>query len=166
MYKKILIGCICFFIIGCPKKPVKIEETKIKPTVEEPSTTEEPSVRREDWQQIPELITIYFDFDKYDIREDQRANLQKNAEFLKDRPEYEILIEGNCDERGTTEYNLALGQKRGQSVRDYLINLGISGGRIATISFGEEKPVCFEANEECWQKNRRCDFKVRSRLVE
>ena len=106
------------------------------------------------------LKEIYFDFDRYDLRADARAILKSNAEWLKGNPSVRIEIEGHCDERGTNEYNLALGAKRAQAAKDYLASLGIAVNRLSTISYGEEVPVCKEHNEECWQKNRRDRFVI------
>ena len=106
------------------------------------------------------LKDIYFDFDRYDLKPDARATLKANADWLKANPSARAEIEGHCDERGTNEYNLALGAKRAQAARDYLITLGIAKGRLSTKSYGEELPVCKEQNEGCWQKNRRDRFVV------
>ena len=106
------------------------------------------------------LKDIYFDFDRYDLKPDARATLKANADWLKANPSVRTEIEGHCDERGTNEYNLALGAKRAQAARDYLITLGIAKGRISTKSYGEELPVCKEQNEGCWQKNRHDRFVV------
>ncbi len=104
------------------------------------------------------LQTIHFDFDRSFIRDDARAVMKANADWLKAHPKVRVRIEGNCDERGTKEYNQALGQRRAASAKKYLTDLGISAKRISLISYGKEKPACSEANEECWQKNRRDDF--------
>ena len=101
------------------------------------------------------LKDIHFDFDKYDLRADARDVLKANAAWLKANGSARVEIEGHCDERGTNEYNLALGAKRAQAAKDYLASLGISKDRLSTISYGEELPVCKEQNEGCWQKNRR-----------
>lgn len=101
------------------------------------------------------LKDIYFDFDRYDLRADARETLKGNAGWLRANPATRIEIEGHCDERGTNEYNLALGARRAQSVKDYLVTLGISADRLSTISYGEELPVCREQTEGCWQQNRR-----------
>jgi len=101
---------------------------------------------------------IYFDYDKADIRADQQAPLQANAQFLQQHPNIHITIEGHCDERGSTEYNLALGTNRADTVKNALVQAGVSGDRIKTISFGKEKPFCTEANDTCWQQNRRGHF--------
>jgi len=106
------------------------------------------------------LKEIYFAFDKHDLSTDARATLQGNSVWLKKNPAARIEIEGHCDERGTSEYNLALGAKRAQAAKDYLVTLGIPASRISTISYGEETPVCREHNESCWQKNRRDRFVV------
>jgi len=106
------------------------------------------------------LKEIYFDFDRYQLRPDARETLQANAAWLKANPAARVQIEGHADERGTNEYNLALGAKRAQTTKDYLATLGISSGRLSTISYGEEVPVCRERNEECWQRNRRARFVI------
>jgi peptidoglycan-associated lipoprotein len=106
------------------------------------------------------LDPIYFDFDKYNIKPEFRDVLKKNAEWLKANKGYKVRIEGNCDERGTDEYNMALGQRRADAAAKFLMNLGIAKDRIGTISYGKEKPICMEHNEACWSKNRRDDFAV------
>ena len=103
---------------------------------------------------------VFFDFDRYDLRADARQVLKANADWLKKNPSARIEIEGHCDERGTSEYNLALGAKRAQSAKDYLATLGIAGDRLSTISYGEEIPVCKQANEDCWRQNRRARFVI------
>jgi len=98
---------------------------------------------------------VFFDFDRYDIKDEGRATLQRQAAWLKKYPSVSVQIEGHCDERGTREYNLALGSRRATAAKDYLISLGVEAGRITTISYGKEKPVCVESNESCWAQNRR-----------
>jgi len=100
----------------------------------------------------------YFDYDKADIRPDTRAALSKTADFLKSNPRFKATIEGHCDERGSTEYNLALGVRRANAVKEYIVSLGVSADRLSTVSFGKEKPFCMESNEACWQQNRRGHF--------
>jgi OOP family OmpA-OmpF porin len=110
---------------------------------------------------IPEkLETIYFDFDKYNIKPEFKVILKRNAEWLTTNKTYNIRIEGNCDERGTNEYNIALGQRRADAAARYLGTLGVDAKRIKTISYGEERPVCMEHNEACWLKNRNATFMV------
>jgi peptidoglycan-associated lipoprotein len=101
---------------------------------------------------------IYFDYDKSDVRGDQQASIQADAQFLSQHSNVNFIIEGHCDERGSTEYNLALGDQRAGAVKSALTALGISAGRIKTISYGKEKPFCTESNEACWQQNRRGHF--------
>ncbi len=104
------------------------------------------------------LKEIYFEFDSYSLSTDARATLKNNAEWLKTNPAARVELEGHCDERGTSEYNLALGAKRAQVAKEYLITLGIPVSRLSTTSYGEEIPVCRDQNEDCWQKNRRDRF--------
>jgi peptidoglycan-associated lipoprotein len=101
---------------------------------------------------------IYFDYDQYDIRADAQPVLQTVASWLLKNMPAKILVEGHCDDRGTNEYNLALGDRRAKAVRDYLVALGIASSRIETISYGEEEPLCTAQTEECWTKNRRAHF--------
>jgi len=112
---------------------------------------------------IPELKPIYFDFDKYDIRPADAKVLDANAAWLKSNAQQLVLIEGHCDERGTNEYNLALGERRAKSTMNYLVSQGVQASRITIISYGEERPVCAQHNEECWSKNRRAQFLVKPR---
>jgi len=105
-----------------------------------------------------EVRDAYFDLDKADIRPDARQALEKTASFLKGYPNQKVNIEGHCDERGSTEYNLALGDRRANAVKQYLVNLGIPAANLNTVSYGKEKPFCSESNETCWQQNRRGHF--------
>lgn len=141
-----------------PEQPtVTNTETPEEPTTNEPAVNEPPEIQP---IQNSDFQTVYFDFDKSNIRPDAAKALQHNAEVLKQYPDAVVLIEGNCDERGTVEYNLALGERRASSCKDYLENLGVKGSRLQTISYGKERPVALGHNEEAWQLNRRCDFKV------
>src|SRR5579859_1020836 len=107
---------------------------------------------------LKEVRDAYFDFNKADVRADAREALAKTAEFLRNNPGIRVTVEGHCDERGSTEYNLALGDRRAGAVKQYLVSLGISADRISTVSFGKEKPFCSQSNESCWQQNRRGHF--------
>ena len=109
------------------------------------------------------LKDIYFDYDKYEIRREDEEILRENAAFLKKNPKMKIQIEGHCDERGTAEYNLALGERRANSTKKYLVSLGITSDRISTISYGEERPLDPRNNEEAWAKNRRAHIVVLSK---
>ena len=105
-----------------------------------------------------EVRDAYFDYDKADIRPDARGALSTTADFLKKYPSIRATIEGHCDERGSTEYNLDLGDRRASAVKQYLVSLGVSADRLTIVSFGKEKPFCHESNESCWQQNRRGHF--------
>jgi peptidoglycan-associated lipoprotein len=104
---------------------------------------------------------VYFDYDKSDIRGDQQASVQTDAAFLGQHSSVNLTIEGHCDERGSTEYNIALGDKRANAVKSALVAAGVSASRVNTVSFGKEKPFCSESNEACWQQNRRGHFAYR-----
>lgn len=107
---------------------------------------------------VPGLEDAYFDFDKYNIRPDAKSALEADAKQLKASPKMKVKIEGHCDERGTAEYNLALGERRAQSAKRFMTALGINSSRISTISYGKERQICTEATEDCYQKNRRVHF--------
>jgi peptidoglycan-associated lipoprotein len=104
---------------------------------------------------------IHFDFDKYDLKPKAMMILDEKAAYLREHPEVRVLIEGHCDERGTNEYNLALGDRRANSAKNYLVRSGVAESRITTISYGEEQPLCMEHTESCWWKNRRDQFQIR-----
>lgn len=158
------LGILGLSLTGCPpKSQVKKDETKEdaqKPT----PPVEEPSLRGKDYKEVPDLSAIYFDLDQSTLRADARDVLQKNYQVLQKHTDWEVLVEGHCDERGTTEYNLGLGQRRAASARTYYMSLGLDGHRVATISYGKENPICSDHNEDCWSKNRRGVSKVRSNL--
>ena len=101
---------------------------------------------------------VYFDYDSYEIRPDAQSAIAGDAQFLQQHPNISFTVEGHCDERGSTEYNLALGDNRANAVKTALTQAGVSADRIKTISFGKEKPFCTESNEQCWQQNRRGHF--------
>jgi peptidoglycan-associated lipoprotein len=109
-----------------------------------------------------ELRTIHFDFDKSDIRPGDAAILDANARWLAANPKHVVMIEGHCDERGTNEYNLALGERRARATMSYLVARGVQASRLTTISYGEERPLCTEKNERCWSRNRRAQFLVKA----
>jgi len=172
----ILILCLGLIMIGCPKKPVVREEPSAKK--EEAAKIEAERMAKERESKAKEefekslvakrtpgiegevfesslLKDNHFDFDKYDIRPKDVAILRENAALLKKYPKVKIQIEGHCDERGTVEYNLALGERRATSTKNYLVSLGISADRLSTISYGKERPLDPGHNEEAWTKNRR-----------
>jgi peptidoglycan-associated lipoprotein len=106
------------------------------------------------------LDDVYFDLDKSEIREDAKGRLQKDADWMKKWTTTQMSVEGHCDSRGSAEYNLALGSRRANAVKEYLTNLGVSGGRLTVVSKGKEQPVCAEQTESCWQQNRRGHFVI------
>jgi len=105
-----------------------------------------------------EVRDAYFDYDKADLRPDARTALTKTADFLKNYPRFKVTVEGHCDERGSTEYNLGLGDRRANAVKQFIVSLGVAADRVAVVSYGKEKPFCMESNEACWQQNRRGHF--------
>jgi len=159
-----VIGILALALTGCPPKK-QVKKPEEQPTKEEqqepPKPAEEPSLRGKDYKEVPEIAIVYFDLDQATLRADARDVLEKNYEIFKQHDDWEALVEGHCDERGTTEYNLGLGQKRAAVIRQYYMTLGINGARIATISYGKESPICTEHTEDCWSKNRRGATKVR-----
>jgi peptidoglycan-associated lipoprotein len=160
---------------GCAKKvppttqAVEVKEKPVAPppreevvAKEQPPVVEEQPIVRESGPSVT-LADIYFDFDRSDIRPDARQVLEGNASWLKANGRSRIKIEGHCDERGTTEYNLALGQRRAEATKRFLVALGIDASRLSTISYGEERPTCTDHHEGCWSQNRRSHFMVESR---
>ena len=148
---------------GTEEVPTDLPTVTDTPTQNDEGMNDEPVINDEpevEPLQGSDFSTVYFDFDKYNIRSDARTALEYNAGILKEYPDAMIMIEGHCDERGTVEYNLALGEKRADAVKDYLAQLGINKTRMETISYGKERPVDLGHNEIAWQKNRRAAFKV------
>ena len=125
------------------------------PTDAARSADMEPDVRDLATREVPELKVVHFTYDSDLLDETARGTLKGNAEYLKDHAEMRIQVAGNCDQRGTVAYNLALGQRRAAAVRAYYKAMGVEEARVATISYGREKLVCSEANESCWGRNRR-----------
>jgi len=137
-----------------PPAPVVAAPTPSTPGSQPPPVLPPPAEFRE----VAALRSIYFDFDKSDIRPEAARTLDANIDWMKSNPKAAILIEGHCDERGTNEYNIALGDRRAKATMNYLTARGVSAARITTISYGEERPVCTLHNEECWAKNRRAQL--------
>lgn len=113
-----------------------------------------------DYRATPNLSSVHFDFDQYVIKAEDQIILDRNAAWLSENPDTFVRVEGHCDARGTSDYNLALGDRRAHAVKNYLISLGISSSRILTLSFGEEIPLCTDLSESCWAQNRRGDFLI------
>ncbi len=132
-------------------------DATVRISVSTPTTTTEPVAKTSTLDQLflEEVGDAYFDYDSAEIRDDAKSALRRDADFFKKYPTMRITIEGHCDERGSTEYNLALGDRRASAVKAYLVGLGIPGDRLNTVSYGKEKPFCMEADETCYTKNRR-----------
>jgi len=181
MKKAIILSLACFlvfnFLVSCRKKveevppppppqveeQPKVEKVEAPPVVKEPVLTEEEMFMRKSLEEINNeapLNMVHFDYDKYFIRDDAKPVLEHNAQWLIKFKTVGILIEGHCDERGTEEYNMALGEKRAKSTLDYLVSLGISSNRIKTISYGKSQTIDPGHNEISWQKNRRAKFTI------
>ena len=123
-----------------------------------PAAVETPTSLTEEQMFNQSIKDIYFDYDKYDVSAAQQSSITTSAQFLAAHPGIKFSVEGHCDERGSTEYNLALGDNRANAVKSALIQAGIPGDRVRTISYGKEKPFCSESTEACWQQNRRGHF--------
>ena len=182
--KKLFIILLVITAVGCAKKYTKPAEKTFtdKAMIQEDIITpEETDVVEEEVYEdfvVPEeeevmesslsideqakaiFRDVLFDYDKYDIRPDARPVLNSVAAFLNDNKGVNIVLEGHCDDRGTNEYNLALGEKRAKAAKNYLSTLGVSPARMIVITFGEEKPLCYEQEDTCWQQNRRAHFVI------
>jgi peptidoglycan-associated lipoprotein len=164
------------FVASCKKKPPTTTE-QARPPAEQPSrpetavappttpapTTVEGDITSQSLEEINRrgyLKDAFFDYDKAELRDDARTALSEDAQWLKSHPSVQFLVEGHCDERGTSEYNLALGDRRANAAREYLASLGVDASRVRTVSYGKERPFCTASTEECWQQNRRAHFLI------
>jgi peptidoglycan-associated lipoprotein len=136
---------------GTQEATARVTVTAAAPAMQVPSPGDQELFTRN-------VKDIYFDYDNSGIRASEQPKLQADAAFLKSHPSVRFTIEGHCDERGSTEYNLALGDNRANTVKQALVNLGVPAGSIKAVSYGKEKAVCAEHNEACWQQNRRAHF--------
>lgn len=189
----VIVVCIFSLGIGCNKAKSKMEplvstqevkeQEEVQPVQKQPEAedlpTPESQIKENEFDQKLEankypgiegeffessmLKDVFFAFDRADLSAQAREILSENATFLKNNPKIKVQIEGHCDERGSTSYNLALGERRASSVKNYLTSLGISADRLSTISFGEEMPVDPRHNEEAWAKNRRCHMIIQEK---
>lgn len=153
-----LMAAAAFGLTACHAKPQQLVAAKTLPVQKTPDA--EPSLRDKVFEEVPGVARVYFDFDSAVLRRQARDILKKNSDVLSSHGKWSVLVEGHCDERGSVAYNLALGQRRAQAVREYYETLGVPGSRIATISYGKEKPLCEEHTEDCWAMNRRAETKV------
>ena len=187
MTRKAFVALMVVFaltgMVACKKKKPNTPDMVIKPTTVEPQPTEvpshpEPTISGDqtpdplagDLQEASEyamrqglLGDIFFDYDQFDLKQDARDRLAQNAKFLTSHPEFILTIEGHADERGTNEYNLALGDRRANAAREYLTTLGVAANRLRTVSYGEERPFCNDHTEACWSQNRRAHFVITGR---
>jgi peptidoglycan-associated lipoprotein len=141
-----------------PPAPPPPARTEAPPQVDEYARLR--AMSAEEIEKSGLLGDVYFEFDKAELRDSDRDTLTKNAAALKRFDFLRVTVEGHCDERGTVEYNLALGERRARAASDYLVSLGVPADRLKTVSYGKEVPVCTASSEDCWQKNRRAHFRV------
>lgn len=142
--------------------PAPAPEASVEPQADEYARIKE--MASDEIERLGLLSDIHFDYDEYDLREGDREILNRNAEALKKFDFIKITIEGHCDERGSVEYNLALGDRRARAAYDYLLSLGVAADRLKTVSYGKEIPLCGESTEECWARNRRDHFAVTGKV--
>ncbi len=177
-YQSLLMGLLLVFTVGCVKHTPEVEELpapKPPPPMARKPQPPKPTKMQEDTSMLErqrrraafkraltrfENHLVYFDFDKSEIRSDMRSIMDAKARFLQEYPSLRVQIEGHCDERGTVEYNIALGHRRSQSAKDYLASLGVKASRVDTVSYGEERPADSRSNEAGWAKNRRAKFNI------
>jgi len=166
-----MAALLCFG--GCAKKAVDATQSPAAPVAAAPSGETAATAGAEaqsqpaptsstatlSTQDGSKLETIYFDYDSFTLQPAARQALERNAAWMRTNPTVKVIIEGHCDERGSDEYNLALGERRAMAVKSYLTILGVDGGRVATISYGEERPAVDGHDETTWSKNRRAEFK-------
>jgi peptidoglycan-associated lipoprotein len=159
---------LTFLFVGCAKEEPPPPTVEARPPAAPPPPPPPPpvtpppagpSISQQEFQAFQNQ-DIYFDFDKYDLRTDARTILDRKASFLNQNSSVRVQIEGHCDERGTVEYNLALGERRANAAKQYLTTAGISAGRLSTISYGEERPLDPGQNEAAWARNRRDHFVI------
>jgi len=185
-----VVPVLSVLLFGCPKKKpntppkdLNVETTTVAPPPPGPPTEEvkpapptttqdktENPLLSEDLQVVNDELRrrgfagdVYFAYDESNLSDEAREKLARNADVLKGQPQFQLTIEGHCDERGTSEYNLALGERRANAVRDYLGSLGVGPNRMRTISYGKERPVCTQNEESCWSQNRRAHMVVTGR---
>lgn len=163
-----LVLPLSIFLAGCPHR-MKTAEATSAPAAIAAQPEQKTQALYEigtDWTKVPELASVPFEYMKADLKPEARANLKTNAALLKrvieKNPGLRVRAEGNCDQRGTEEYNMALGQRRAEAVRHYYVAMGIPRKSIDTISYGKERPVCRDSTEACWSQNRRGDTSLSS----
>lgn len=184
LYFLALLGVALLLTAGCAKKQVRTAESEMEMAGEEVQAPQEATVREGSAMPLDEggvrdedigrsgsqaatrmlsLEDVFFDFDRAVIKAEARRALEQNARWLRENPGTRIVIEGHCDERGTSDYNLALGERRARAVKNVLVALGVEPSRVEIISYGEERPFCRDSGESCWSQNRRGHFTTASR---
>jgi peptidoglycan-associated lipoprotein len=187
-----VIPVLLTFLYGCPKKkpatppadldvetttvpappaattapPEEVEQPaapEVNDTTEDLLSSADMNVVNQELQRRGFSADVYFDYDESTLSDDTRDKLSRNADLLKGNPQFSVTIEGHADSRGTSEYNLALGERRANAVKDYLTSLGVGGDRLRTLSYGEERPVCNTEEESCWSQNRRAHMVITGR---
>jgi peptidoglycan-associated lipoprotein len=187
-----VVPALLVFLVGCPKKkpatppadlnvetttvpapppapPVKGTEIvqpvapEVKDQTEDPLLSQDMQVVNSELQRRGFSPDVYFDYDESNLSDDTREKLSRNADLLKSNAQFSVTVEGHADSRGTSEYNLALGERRANAVKDYLKSLGVADTRMRTISYGKERPVCTEEVESCWSQNRRAHMVITGR---
>lgn len=180
----IVVVSLSVVLFGCAKKapqttvtppPLTESESTVPTNTPAPSEPESAPAKEPDpldghleavnrYVQEQALIEdVYYDYDRSELGEEARTRLHRNAEFIRRHPQFVFTLEGHCDDRGTIAYNLALGQRRASSARDYLSSLMVPGEQMRTVSYGEERPICLEADDGCWWRNRRTHFVITER---
>src|SRR2546423_4418934 len=158
---KLRAAAALMVLAGCTTKPPATAAPRVEPP---PAAENSAPVASESSTIVPGSAedlrvnvgdTVHFDYDRYELRDEDRNILQRQASWLQKYPQVRVTVEGHCDERGTREYNLALGARRANAVKEYLVGLGVSAGRVGTISYGKERPVCTQSSEDCYAQNRR-----------
>ena len=181
----VIAPAVALVLTACPKKEpvtapeeIDVDTTAVEPTEPQPQEIEtDRDLARDDMQEealpsdVEELNRVlrergliqdvYFEFDASELSEEAQNRLRGNAAWLRQNAGYSATIEGHCDERGTSEYNLALGEQRANSAQNYITSLGVDGSRLRTLSYGKERPVCNDSSESCWARNRRAHFVIR-----
>jgi peptidoglycan-associated lipoprotein len=157
--KNIVVGpmavvALSLFVAGCA---TKAPPPPPPPPAAQPAPPPAPSIVPGSAQDLKVNVgdTVHFEYDKYAVLEQDKATLQRQAAWLAKWPNIKVTVEGHADERGTREYNIALGAKRANAVKEYLVSLGVSAARVDTVSYGKERPICTDSTEDCWSQNRR-----------
>jgi peptidoglycan-associated lipoprotein len=178
MKKSALVMAVLAMSIAVSCKPKEVPKAPQPPAPTEPPAAPAPTraaVQDNEYDKLSKMSVeeidrlklfgdIHFDYDKADVRDSERSVLQKNADLLKKFDFIKVTVEGHCDERGSVEYNLALGERRAKAAYDYLVSLGVAAAQLRTVSYGKEVPVCTEKTEDCWGRNRRAHFTVSEKI--